>query len=809
MPSRNPPEYVDVIVVGGGLAGLSAARVIADAGLSTVVLEARNRVGGRTLNRRIGDGIFDMGGQFVSPDQENVKRLVKEFGLELVPMYKEGKKIQDLAGDVSNYSLPVPMPPFWKPFPFANLLALGALMAPLEIHRMGVPLDRPWMTPNALKWDATSVEAWRRGRFITTAAARGVLDPILRTALGVEAAETSMLNLLFFIQSAGGLLGSNKALTYRFAYGSQEMSLKLAEVLGDLVVLDAPVRAIEQDRRGVAVISDAGVWEGRYVIVTLPIPLSGRIRYDPPLPGIREGLTQHMPMASEVKIFATYQRAFWRDAGLSGQVVTDSGPLSVVYDNTTPNGQAALLGLIGGRYAHDWGQRDPDERREAVFAQLERYFGPRAREATDYSEQDWREEEWTRGCPLSIMSPAGWMYFGSALREPVGRIHWAGSELSPQWCTFMDGAIGSGEETARNVLQILDGGPAPSVPVSVPEPPVSKPMKKPVDMGRLLRASALLFVTFGAVFSLLDRVWVELGALDYPITPGKQPPMVPLVLGGAGVLIVLIYRFLSRWLVKGAPREGENHAREVLVGAAFFVAAQVGGPLYGVQDPVPYLIVLVGIWLVRVLLLRLQFRELLLVVGFSAVTAAGGVVGEAIACRVGLMSYPDGPLIGVPLWLPGIWLHAALWARALARAFFGGAQAGDPPKIRFFPLRWHAFVDYLVPLTLAGAPLLFDFPEPARLVGFSVAIIHLTMTLLTDYPGGVIKLIPFRIHLTAELILGPLLVAMPFVLLYSWHTLATGMHVTWGVISFTSFFVTARTLPFRYEDQGPEGVAAG
>lgn len=799
MPSRHPPEVVDVVVVGGGLAGLSAARVIADAGLSTVVLEARRRVGGRTLNRRIGDGIFDMGGQFVSPDQENVKRLVREFGLELVPMYTQGKKIQDLAGDVGTYSLPVPMPPFWKPFPFANLLALGALMAPLEIHRMSVPLDRPWMTPDALRWDATSVEAWRRSRFITTAAARGVLDPILRTALGVEAAETSMLNLLFFIQSSGGLLGSNKALTYRFAYGSQEMSLKLADVLGDLVVLDAPVRAIEQDGRGVAVISDAGVWEGRYAIVTLPVPLTGRIRYDPPLPGIREGLTQHMPMASEVKMFATYDRPFWRDAGFSGQVVTDSGPLSVVFDNSTPNGQAALLGLIGGRNAHDWGQRDPEERREAVFAQLERYFGPKARQATDYNEQDWREEEWTRGCPLSIMSPAGWMYFGSALREPVGRIHWAGSELSPQWCTFMDGAIGSGEETARNVLQLIDGGQAAYTPVTAPEPPPVQPLKRPVDMGRLLKASALLFVTFGAVFSLLDRVWVELGTLDYPMTPGQQSPMVPFALGGAGVMIVMIYRLLSRWLVQGAPREGENHAREVLMGAAFFAGAQVGGPLFGVKNPVPYLLVLIGIWLVRVLLLRLHFRELLLVIGFSIVTGIGGVFGEVFACQVGLMYYPDGPLFGVPLWLPGIWLQAALWARALARAFFGAAEPGDAPRLRFIPLRLHAVADYFVPLTLAGAPLLFDFPEPARVVGFAVAIIHLTMSLLTDYPGGVIKLIPLKAHLTVELIIGLPLASLPWLLRYSWHTGATALHLTWGVISFLTYFVTIRTVPFRYE----------
>jgi monoamine oxidase len=673
MSSTHSSKSVDVIVVGGGLAGLSAARAIRDAGRSTVVLEARDRVGGRTLNRQIGNGIFDMGGQFVSPDQENVKRLVKEFGLELVPMYQDGRKIQDIAGDISQYSLPVPMPSFWKPFPFANLIALGGFMAQLEIYRMGVPMDRPWLTPKALKWDSLSVEAWRQRQLVTTAAARGILDPILRTALGVEASETSMLNLLFFMQSAGGLLASNKALTYRFAYGSQEMSLKLAEKLGNMVVLEAPTRVIEQGEGGVTVTTDSGVWEGRYVIVTVPVPLAGQIRFDPPLPGIREGLMQRMPMASEVKIFATYERAFWRDAGLSGQVVTDSGPLSVIYDNTTPNGQAALLGLAGGRNAHGWGLRSAAERRRAVFEQLALYFGPRALDATDYSEQDWREEEWTRGCPLAIMSPAGWMFFGPALREPAGRIHWAGSELAPRWCTFMDGAISSGEETAHNVLELLAGGQPTSAPGSDLAQSVNHSSKEPVDMARLIKAFVVLFIAFGFVISLADRVWVALGMLVYPtVGPGKQPLWVAPQLGIAGVGVVLTYRFLSRWVLKKSEHAGEDHAVAVLIGAAWFLAAHLGGLFYGTAYPKGYLVALSTAWLLRVIFAKLPFRELLLVVGYSLGVAVGGAGAEAMMSKMGLMHYPDGPLFGVPLWLPGLWLHAALWARAMARAWFGG-----------------------------------------------------------------------------------------------------------------------------------------
>jgi hypothetical protein len=236
----------------------------------------------------------------------------------------------------------------------------------------------------------------------------------------------------------------------------------------------------------------------------------------------------------------------------------------------------------------------------------------------------------------------------------------------------------------------------------------------------------------------------------------------------------------------------------VIVGAAFFIGAQVGGPYFGIRYPWTYLWILAGLWVIRVLLLRLHFRELLLVIGYSIATAIAGVGGEAIAVWMGLMYYPIGPVFGTPLWLPGIWLHAALFGRALARAFFGATEAGNAPQIRFFPLRLHAVIDYFVPLTLVGVPLLFEFPEPARMVGFVVAAVHLVMTLLTDYPGGIIKWIPFRIHLTAELILGPALVSMPWVFAYADHRLAMGLHVAWGTISFLSFFVTKRTLPASY-----------
>ena len=453
MTDANPLKAVDVIVVGAGLAGLSAARTLIEAGLTAVVLEARDRVGGRTLAQPLENGVFDMGGQFVGPKQERIKEVAKEFGVELMPMYATGRKIQDFCGHKSTYWTPFPICSLWKPFPFWNLVNLGISMARFEVQRRLIPLDSPWNTPWSKKWDSTSIDAWKTSNPIRPCQVGGMLDSILRPGFGSEASEVSVLNFLFFLQSAGGLLGALRGQTYRFVYGSQQLSIKLAERLAGRVHLNSPVSTIEQNETGVRVHSNGQVWEGRYVIVTVPVPLIAHIRFDPPLPGLRVGLIERIPMGSEVKVFATYDRPFWRDDGFSGEVVSDGDPVSVVFDNSMPNGgQAALLALIGGKNAHTWNLRPKEERREAVLRNFVRWFGPKAAAPTNYIEYDWRTEEWTRGCPLAVMTPGAWLHFGQALRDPVNRIFWAGSELAEEWCTYMNGAITSGEKTARNIL---------------------------------------------------------------------------------------------------------------------------------------------------------------------------------------------------------------------------------------------------------------------------------------------------------------------------------------------------------------------
>lgn len=448
------PMSVDVVVVGAGLAGLSAARKLVEAGHSCVVLEARDRVGGRTLAKPLNNGVFDMGGQFVGPGQKRIHEVAREFNVELMPMYVTGKKLQDFCGNLSRYWTPFPTTSLWKPFPFWNLLNLGISMAKFEIQRRLVPLDSPWNTPWSRKWDSMSIEAWKTSNPLRPREIGGMLDAILRPGFGSEASEVSLLNFLFFLQTAGGLLGALQGQTYRFVYGSQQLSIKLAERIGEQRLrLGTPVRAVEQDEEGVRVHTDGGTYHGRYTIVTVPVPLTAHIEWTPKLPGLRVGLVERIPMGSEVKVFVTYDRPFWRDDGLSGEVVSDGDPVAVVFDNSMPDGgQPALVALIGGKHAHTWNLRPPREREQAVIENFARWFGPRARKYTGYIEWDWRDEEWTRGCPLAVMTPGAWLHFGAALRPPFGRVFWAGSELAEEWCTYMNGAITSGEKTAREII---------------------------------------------------------------------------------------------------------------------------------------------------------------------------------------------------------------------------------------------------------------------------------------------------------------------------------------------------------------------
>jgi monoamine oxidase len=241
----------------------------------------------------------------------------------------------------------------------------------------------------------------------------------------------------------------------RFVGGVQQIPLALAKALGNRVILKAPVGSITQCGRRVMVEAAGRSYEGRHVIVAIPPTLAGRILYDPALPANRDHLTQRSPMGAAIKIQVVYETPFWRRAGLSGAALcfAPSSPVHITFDNSPPSGRPGiLLTFMEGDDANAWGPRTEAARRKAVLDQFMVLFGPRARNPVRYVEYDWTAQPFVRGGPTACATPGVLSEYGAYLRNPQGRIHWAGAETAERYYGYMDGAITAGERAATEVL---------------------------------------------------------------------------------------------------------------------------------------------------------------------------------------------------------------------------------------------------------------------------------------------------------------------------------------------------------------------
>ncbi len=439
----------DVVVVGAGLAGLTAARELTEAGLEVRVLEARDRVGGRTLSQSIGEhpeDIVEVGGQWVGPTQHEVLSLAQDFGIPTYPTHATGKNLfEDGRGKLKRYGGTIPM--------LGPHVMVDYGQADLRLKRLIKTVDpeAPWVAENAERLDEQSFATWIR-RTAKTKTAREALTMAIRAVFAVEPADVSLLHVLFYAAAADGwddlLDTEGGAQQDRLAGGTQQLSIRMAEELGDRVQLSTPVRSIRADGDGVV----AGEVSARRVIVAVPPTLAGRIEYEPVLPSARDQLTQRMPMGSVIKCIAVYDEPFWRDDGLTGQAVSLPGPAQVVFDNTPPNGSPGLIAFLEGKDARELAGVPEAERREAVLRTFQRLFGRRASHPVEYVEKDWSAEPYSRGCYAGVLGPGAWTAYGRVLREPIGRIHWAGTETATRWMGYMDGAIQSGRRAAVEVM---------------------------------------------------------------------------------------------------------------------------------------------------------------------------------------------------------------------------------------------------------------------------------------------------------------------------------------------------------------------
>lgn len=446
------------MVIGAGLSGLRAAEQLANSGADVRVLEARDRVGGRLLAMPLANGVFDVGGQWIGPGQHRMYALAKRLGLEIFPTYAEGKKLLSVAGKLTEYRSEIP-----KVGPL-DMVQLGLALQYLEHVRKQVDPAQPWAAKRAAEWDCVSVEALKRKLWLSKPIAAS-FDAALRVIFGVEANEISVLHFLAYQNASGGLLKLAEihggAQQDRLFGGAQGFALQLATRLGDRVRLNTPVLEIEHQPDGVVVRSREEVFQAKRVIIALPPLLAGQIRYTPGLPSMKQQLLQRVPMGITIKVLATYQRPFWRARGFSGEAVLDSGPFSVVFDNCDHAGrQPALVGFSVAQPGREFAALDGPTRKRRALTELARLFGSDAASPTAYFEQNWATEQYSQGCPVGILSNGVWTTSGSALREPVGPIHFAGTETATEWMGYMEGAMQAGERAAEEVLSQLGAEPA-------------------------------------------------------------------------------------------------------------------------------------------------------------------------------------------------------------------------------------------------------------------------------------------------------------------------------------------------------------
>ena len=445
-----------VVVVGAGVAGLAAARLLAAGGREVVVLEARDRVGGRLEGTTLADGTpLELGGQWIGPTQDRMYALVAELGLETFRTYNdEGQILLDLLGIQSRMKASKGALPKLSPIALADL---GQGLLRFQRLAKRVDLEQPWRTRNADVLDGQTFGTWIR-RNLRTAVGRAYFHTACEAIWAAEPGDLSLLHALFYAHSGTDLetliAVDSGAQQDRIVGGSVRIAEAMAAELGDRVRLGQPVRVIGQDTTGVRVeCRDGTSYDGTDVIVTLPPTLAGRLEYAPALPSWRDQLTQRLPAGSVVKVFAVYDEPFWRRAGLNGQAASDRGPVKVTFDNSPPSGTpGVLMGFLEGHEARMWVRRSDAERREAVLSCFARYFGARAAEPLEYVEKDWMAEEYTRGCYGAHFTPGVWTAYGEALRQSVGRIHWAGAETSPVWNGYLEGAVRTGEQVAGRLL---------------------------------------------------------------------------------------------------------------------------------------------------------------------------------------------------------------------------------------------------------------------------------------------------------------------------------------------------------------------
>ncbi|CAA0128511.1 Putative flavin-containing monoamine oxidase AofH [Mycolicibacterium vanbaalenii] len=441
----------DVVVVGAGFAGLSAARELTRLGHDVVVLEGRDRVGGRSYTADLAGVPVDLGATFVGPTQDAVLALAAELGCESVPTYGRGKNLIRWRGRVRSYRSTIPR------LSIIELLDVSRIQWRFDRISKKVPVAEPWASPIAADLDAISLDDWLRSVH-AGASTRDLMAIMARVTWGCEPRAVSLLHAVRYVKAAGGLGRmldvEGGAQQDRFPAGTQQIAVRMADELGDRVVLGAPVQRIERRPDSTLTVATAGgEFSGRAVVVAIPPAHRAGIEFEPALPPEHRELARHWPQGRLSKAYAAYQTPFWRDHGHSGEALSDEGPVFITFDvSPGPAGPGILLGFTD---ANVFDSLPGEKRREVALAGFAALFGDAAAHPLDYLDHCWGTEQFAPGGPTAAVPPGSWTRHGRWLRAPVDAIFWAGTETADEWTGFLDGAVRSGMRAAAEAHQEL------------------------------------------------------------------------------------------------------------------------------------------------------------------------------------------------------------------------------------------------------------------------------------------------------------------------------------------------------------------
>uniref|UniRef100_A0A672IDQ0 Amine oxidase n=1 Tax=Salarias fasciatus TaxID=181472 RepID=A0A672IDQ0_SALFA len=438
-------------------AGLSAAKLLQESGLSPVVLEARDRVGGRTFTVRNKETKWvDLGGAYVGPTQNRILRLAAEYGIKTYKVNEKENLVHYTNG--KSYPFKGSFPPMWNPI---IMLDFNNLFRTMDEMGEEIPKEAPWRAPHAEEWDKMSMQQLV-DKICWTSTVRRFATLFVNVNVTSEPHEVSALWFLWYVKQCGGTMRifstDNGGQERKFVGGSSQISECMAQELGERVKLQSPVYRIDQSGDMVVVETlDKQTYMARYVIVATPPGLNLKMHFTPELPPLRNQLIHRVPMGSVIKCMVYYRENFWRKKGFCGTMVIEEegAPIGLTLDDTKPDG--TVPAIMGAGVPAAAGRRSYKLfscfRLKRICDIYSRVLGSEeALHPVHYEEKNWCEEEYSGGCYTAYFPPGILTQYGRVLREPVGRLYFAGTETATEWSGYMEGAVQAGERAAREIM---------------------------------------------------------------------------------------------------------------------------------------------------------------------------------------------------------------------------------------------------------------------------------------------------------------------------------------------------------------------